>query len=112
MVGLNSDQSVSDLKGPERPIISENERAAMLAALSCVAYVVVFDEETPYDLIAAVRPDILVKGGHYVKEEIPGYDILQSYGGEVRLVDIVGGFSTTEIIKKVSVSEPIRRKAA
>ncbi|MGY8768998.1 MAG: D-glycero-beta-D-manno-heptose 1-phosphate adenylyltransferase [Pirellulales bacterium] len=112
VVGLNSDQSVSDLKGPERPIISENERAAMLAALSCVAYVVVFDEETPYDLIAAVRPDILVKGGHYVKEEIPGYDILQSYGGEVRLVDIVGGFSTTEIIKKVSVSEPIRRKAA
>ncbi|PHS18750.1 MAG: D-glycero-beta-D-manno-heptose 1-phosphate adenylyltransferase [Blastopirellula sp.] len=112
VIGLNSDRSVSDLKGPQRPIISENERAAMLAALSCVAYVVIFDEETPYDLIAAVRPDILVKGGHYVKEEIPGYDILQSYGGEVRLVDIVDGFSTTEIINKVSVSEPIRLKIA
>ncbi len=112
VVGLNSDQSVSRLKGPSRPIISETERSAMLAALSCVDYVVVFDQETPYELIQAVRPDILVKGGHYKVEEIPGYDILASYGGEVRLVDIVGGFSTTDIIQKVSANQPVRRSAA
>lgn len=112
IVGLNSDASVSRLKGPTRPIISETERSAMLAALSCVDYVVVFGEETPYELIKAVRPDVLVKGGHYIPEEIPGYDILASYGGEVRLVEIVGGFSTTDIIQKVTANQPIRRTAA
>lgn len=112
VVGLNSDESVSKLKGPTRPIISETERSAMLAALSCVDYVVVFGEDTPYELIKAVRPDVLVKGGHYIPEEIPGFDILQQYGGEVRLVDIVGGFSTTDIIQKVAANETIRRTAA
>jgi len=111
IVGLNSDDSVSRLKGPTRPIISDTERSAMLAALSCVDYVVVFEEDTPYDLIDAVRPDILVKGGHYQVEDIPGYEILQSYGGEVRLVEIVGGFSTTDIIEKVATNQTIRRAA-
>lgn len=111
IVGLNSDASVSRLKGPERPIISQEERAAMLSSLSCVDYVVIFDEDTPYNLISAIRPDVLVKGSQYRGEQVVGQDVVEAHGGEVRFVELVPGFSTTEIIRRVSDNQPIRRAA-
>ncbi|HUS38635.1 MAG TPA: D-glycero-beta-D-manno-heptose 1-phosphate adenylyltransferase, partial [Pirellulales bacterium] len=99
VIGLNSDQSVRRLKGPKRPVIGQEDRAAILAALACVDYVVVFDEETPENLIRTVRPDILVKGGDYRPEDIVGRDFVESYGGQVVVTPIVEGVSTTKILK-------------
>ncbi|EAQ82002.1 ADP-heptose synthase [Blastopirellula marina DSM 3645] len=112
VVGLNSDTSVARLKGPERPVINQVERAAMLAALSCVDYVAVFDQETPLELIQAIRPHVLAKGGDYKAESIVGYDFVTSYGGEVRLINLVDGHSTTDIIRRVTEAQPPRRQAA
>ncbi|MBX3666534.1 MAG: D-glycero-beta-D-manno-heptose 1-phosphate adenylyltransferase, partial [Burkholderiales bacterium] len=81
VVGVNSDASVRRLKGTDRPVISESDRAAMLAALACVGYVVVFDEDTPLELLEAIRPDVLVKGGTYTPQEVVGHEIVESYGG-------------------------------
>jgi len=96
VVGLNSDRSVSAIK-PGRPINSEKDRAAVLAALSSVDYVVVFREKTPYNLIKTLRPDILVKGGDWKKEDIVGSDIAK----ETRILPFLRGVSTTRIIEKV-----------
>lgn len=97
IVGLNSDQSVKALKGPKRPINNQKDRAHILASLKVVDYVVIFDEDTPYNLIKMIGPDILIKGGDYEKHEIAGYDIVD----EVRVVNFIEGKSSTEIIEKI-----------
>jgi rfaE bifunctional protein nucleotidyltransferase chain/domain len=103
VLGLNTDASVKRLnKGPERPINNEKARATVLGALECVDAIVLFDEETPYELIKAIQPDVLVKGSDYAIENIVGYDIVKAKGGEVITIDLSQGFSTTNIIKKIS----------
>jgi D-beta-D-heptose 7-phosphate kinase/D-beta-D-heptose 1-phosphate adenosyltransferase len=101
VVGLNTDASVRRLKGARRPILSERDRAAMLGALSCVDLVVHFEEDTPIDLIQSLRPDILVKGADYKPEEVVGKELVESYGGAVKLVEVVRGYSTTNLTRKV-----------
>ena len=103
VIGLNTDASVKRLnKGPERPINNEKARATVLSALECVDAVVLFNEDTPYELIKHLQPDILVKGSDYAVENIVGYDIVKAKGGEVITIDLSQGFSTTGIIKKIS----------
>lgn len=106
VVGLNADTSVARLKGPTRPIIGERDRAAMLAALASVDYVVIFDEETPLETIRAVRPDVLVKGGGYQATEIVGRDVVESYGGRVCVTEMVEGVSTTQILSRLTAAPP------
>ena len=101
VLGLNSDDSVRRLKGASRPLISADERARILAALGCVDYVTVFDEDTPLELIGALRPDILVKGGDYTAEQVVGRDLVESYGGRVAIIPFVAGHSTTELIRRI-----------
>jgi D-beta-D-heptose 7-phosphate kinase/D-beta-D-heptose 1-phosphate adenosyltransferase len=100
IVAINSDASVSCLKGPNRPIVHERERARVLAALAAVDAVVVFDEATPLEVIQAVQPDMIVKGGDYSVETVVGAQEVQSWGGEVRIIPLVEGFSTTRLIEK------------
>ncbi len=102
IVGLNSDASIRRLKGATRPVQSEVARAIVLSSLAAVDLVVVFDADTPIDLIAAVRPDVLIKGKDYAIEEVVGADLVQSYGGRVFLADIVPGHSTTAIISRLA----------
>ena len=102
VVGLNSDDSVRRLKGPSRPINGEKERAFVLAALACVDYVVVFEEDTPKKLIETVRPDVLVKGGDYVLDQIVGADFVTRNGGSVTTLPFVEGFSSTRIIEQLN----------
>jgi D-beta-D-heptose 7-phosphate kinase/D-beta-D-heptose 1-phosphate adenosyltransferase len=101
VVGLNSDDSVRTLKGEPRPIVDQNARAQILAALDCVDYVTIFDERTPRSLIREVDPDVLVKGSDYDKSEVVGREIVESSGGRVELVDLVEGVSTTAIIQEI-----------
>jgi D-beta-D-heptose 7-phosphate kinase/D-beta-D-heptose 1-phosphate adenosyltransferase len=101
VVGLNTDASVKRLKGENRPILSEQDRGAILSALGCVDLVVLFDEDTPLDLIKKLRPDILVKGADYRPEEVVGREVVESYGGKVKLVPLLEGYSTTSITNKV-----------
>ncbi|BCR05183.1 bifunctional protein HldE [Desulfuromonas versatilis] len=101
VLGLNSDDSIQRLKGPKRPLIGQEERAHVLAALKCIDYVVIFDEDTPLQLIEALRPDILVKGGDYTPEGVVGKDLVESYGGKVELIQFVDGKSTTNIIERI-----------
>ncbi|MCM2356541.1 MAG: bifunctional D-glycero-beta-D-manno-heptose-7-phosphate kinase/D-glycero-beta-D-manno-heptose 1-phosphate adenylyltransferase HldE [Geobacteraceae bacterium] len=101
VLGLNSDASVRRLKGDKRPLIGEEERSHLLAALDCVDYVVIFDEDTPLQLIEALRPQVLVKGGDYAPEGVVGKDLVESYGGRLELVEFVDGKSTTGIIEKI-----------
>jgi len=103
IIGLNTDASVKrQNKSPERPINNEQSRAFILASLGIVDAVVLFDEDTPYDLIKAVQPDVLVKGADYKAEEIVGYDILKARGGEVATIELTPGFSTTALINKIT----------
>jgi rfaE bifunctional protein nucleotidyltransferase chain/domain len=102
VVGLNTDASVKKLKGPLRPYQDENTRALILASLRFVSAVVLFDEETPYDLIGLVKPAMLVKGGDYKPEEIVGYDLVTNGGGEVITIPLTEGYSSTHIIDKIS----------
>ena len=101
IVGLNTDDSVRRLKGPERPILSEHDRAAMLSALECVDLVVLFDEDTPLALIESIQPDILVKGSDYQPDQVVGKSIVEAYGGRVELVDLIKGYSTTQLTERV-----------
>ena len=101
IVGLNSDTSVKRLKGKDRPINSESDRARILDALKPVDYVVIFEEDTPLRLIQMVKPDVLVKGGDYKFEEIVGSEFVMSYGGKVEIIPFVEGKSTTKIIQKI-----------
>ena len=102
IVGLNSDSSVTRLKGKGRPVNDQLSRAAVLAGLSFVDAIVMFDQDTPLELIQIVQPDILVKGGDYKADEIIGADIVRHKGGEVKIVPLVSGFSTTDIISKAT----------
>ena len=101
VLGLNSDASVRRLKGPKRPLIDQDERAHLLAALDCIDYVTVFEEDTPLELITALKPHILAKGGDYSLDGVVGKEIVESYGGRVELVTFVDGKSTTNIIERV-----------
>lgn len=101
VVGVNSDASVRRLKGPSRPINPEQDRAEMLCALGFIDYVVIFDEDTPYELIKKIQPDVLVKGGDYKPEEVVGRDIVEARGGKLVLISFIEGKSTTNIIKKI-----------
>ena len=101
VMGLNTDASVSKLKGPHRPIQDEQSRLTIIAALQCVNAVVLFDEETPYELIKLVQPDVLVKGSDYKPENIVGYDIVIAKGGQVKTIDYLPGFSTSGIEKRI-----------
>jgi rfaE bifunctional protein nucleotidyltransferase chain/domain len=101
IVGLNSDRSVRANKGPARPVTPEAERAEILAALACVDGVVVFDQETPHELIAALQPDVLVKGADWAEDAIVGRDIVEARGGRVVRVPLEAGHSTSAIIEKI-----------
>ena len=101
VVGLNSDDSVSRLKGPSRPVNSQQARAAVLAALESVDYVTVFTEDTPLKLIQALRPDVLIKGADWKGKPVVGADVLKTYGGKVEFITFVDNFSTTKIIERL-----------
>ncbi len=100
IVGLNSDASVRRLKGEGRPVQDERARAEVLAALEAVDLVALFEEDTPINLITQVRPNVLVKGADYTREQVVGREIVEAHGGEVRLVDILPGFSTTSLVDR------------
>lgn len=101
IVAVNSDAGVRRLKGPTRPVIGQQERATMLAALDCVDHVVIFDDDTPERLIAEIRPDVLVKGAEPRAEGVPGAEIVKLYGGEIVLVPLLADVSTTAIVKRL-----------
>jgi len=101
VVGVNTDRSVRDLKGPGRPIVPEGDRAAVLAALASVDLVCLFDEPTPYELIAFLQPDVLVKGAGYTRETIVGADVVEEHGGRVVAVEALEGRSTRSIIATI-----------
>ncbi|MCF8334964.1 MAG: D-glycero-beta-D-manno-heptose 1-phosphate adenylyltransferase [Bacteroidales bacterium] len=101
VVGMNSDRSVKRIKGNNRPVQDEYSRALLLASLKQVTGVCLFDEDTPYNLINRIKPDVLVKGGDYKVEDIVGADIVQSNGGKVVTIDFVEGYSTSALIKKI-----------
>ena len=102
VVALNTDASVSKLKGPSRPIVSENERAKVMAALAAVDLVTMFHEPTPLELIELLRPDVVVKGGDYTVQTVVGHEVVAGYGGRVEIVPTVKGFSTTNIVRKLT----------
>ena len=104
IIGLNTDASVSKLKGPERPVNPEYARARMLAALAFVDAVVLFSDDTPQFLIETLTPDILVKGNDYTVEQIVGAKHVLAHGGEVKTVELVEGFSTTKLIERIKYS--------
>lgn len=104
VLGLNTDASVQRLKGPLRPVVDEQSRAILMASLQFIDMVVLFDEDTPYELIKALQPDVLVKGSDYQAENIVGYDILMAKGGSVETIDFVEGFSTSSIVEKIKTS--------
>lgn len=101
IVGLNSDASVTRLKGPNRPLQNQQTRAEVMAAMQLVDAVVLFEEDTPLELIRLVTPHILVKGGDYIKEDIVGYDWVTQHGGAVEIIPLVEGQSTTGIEKRI-----------
>jgi rfaE bifunctional protein nucleotidyltransferase chain/domain len=101
IIGVNSDASVKRIKGEGRPVQDETSRALTLASLRFVEAIILFDEDTPYELIKIVKPDVLVKGGDYNENTIVGADIVRANGGDVVVIPLVQGYSTTEILKKV-----------
>lgn len=101
VVCLNSDKSVKTLKGKERPIVCEKERALVIAALEAVDFVYIFDEQTPCSIYKAIKPDLIIKGGDYAGKIIPEMEIAKEYGGTVEYVDFVNGCSSTNIIEKI-----------
>lgn len=102
VLGLNTDRSVSALKGPTRPVVHENDRARVLAALESVDAVILFDEDTPLNLINAIKPDVIAKGSDYTADQVVGGKEVQSWGGEIALIDLVAGRSTTGILNKIA----------
>lgn len=101
VVGVNSDASVKRLKGPERPVRTSSERAIVLAALEAVDAVVVFEEDTPFELVQAIEPDVIVKGGDYSPDTIVGADLVTARGGRAVVIPLVDGHSTTSTIEKL-----------
>ena len=104
VIGVNTDASVSKLKGPHRPIQSETARIQIWAALECVDALVLFGEQTPFELISAVMPNVLVKGGDYTIDTIVGADIIMENGGRVEVIPFLDGYSTSAIDKKIKES--------
>ncbi len=102
VLALNSDASVKSLKGAKRPLITESERAIVVAALASVDYVTIFSETTPLSLIEYLRPDVLVKGGDWAEEEVVGGEAVAQWGGKVSIIPSVVGASTTNIVGKIS----------
>ena len=102
VIGLNSDQSICKIKGPQRPIIAQDKRAALLAALQCVDFVTIFNEETPLKVIRVLKPDILIKGADWKGKDVIGSEVVKSYGGHVEYISYIPGCSTTEIIEKIT----------
>lgn len=101
IIGLNSDASTSALKGPSRPIVDQHSRAIMLASLYFVDAVIVFDDPTPLQLIEWIKPDVLVKGADYTIDQIVGSDLVLKYGGDVKTIEYLAGYSTSAIEKKI-----------
>lgn len=101
IVALNSDGSVRQIKGPDRPILPEEERAELIAALEMVDYVTMFDEPDPLNVIRELRPDVLAKGGDWAEDKIVGREFVESYGGRVAVIPFLKGHSTTEIIERM-----------
>ena len=101
IVGVNSDKSTTGLKGPKRPINGENQRTTLLASLQFIDAVILFDQPTPIELIKFIQPDVLVKGGDYTLDKIAGAKEIINNGGEVKIIPIVQGFSTTSILQKL-----------
>ena len=101
VVGINSDASVRRLKGPSRPVRNEQERALVVAALEAVDAVVIFEEDTPLELVRALQPDVIVKGGDYAADTIVGADVVKARGGRVVVVPLLAGQSTTSIIERL-----------
>ena len=102
ILGLNSDSSIKRIKGPDRPVQDQLSRSIILASLQFIDAVVLFDEDTPYNLINKIKPDILVKGADYKAEDVVGYDIVTANGGRVETIELVKGYSTTGIIQRLS----------
>jgi D-beta-D-heptose 7-phosphate kinase / D-beta-D-heptose 1-phosphate adenosyltransferase len=101
VVAVNTDDSIRRLKGPKRPIISEDDRISVLEELQSIDYLVRFDEDTPLKLIEQIKPDVLVKGADYSKEKVVGWDIVEAYGGQIVLAPLVDGRSTSSVIQKI-----------
>jgi len=104
VVGLNTDDSVSRFKGPQRPIQDQHSRARVMAALQAVDLVVYFDEDTPLGLISELLPQVLVKGSDYLAENIVGADVVKKAGGEVKTIDFVPGYATSRIVEKIKTT--------
>jgi D-beta-D-heptose 7-phosphate kinase/D-beta-D-heptose 1-phosphate adenosyltransferase len=104
VVGVNTDKGIQRLKGPKRPIINEEDRLGVLEELESIDYLVMFDEDTPITLIRPIRPDVLVKGADYAKEQVVGWDFVESYGGCVALAPLIEGRSTSAVIQRVLAS--------
>ncbi|HDR68454.1 MAG TPA: D-glycero-beta-D-manno-heptose 1-phosphate adenylyltransferase [Bacteroidaceae bacterium] len=101
VIGLNSDNSVKRLKGPDRPVMDQQTRAEILAAMQFVDFVIIFDEDTPLSLIKKIKPDFLIKGGDYKIKEIAGYEAVKSYGGVIETIPLLDGYSSSELIKRI-----------
>jgi D-beta-D-heptose 7-phosphate kinase/D-beta-D-heptose 1-phosphate adenosyltransferase len=101
IVGLNSDRSVTRLKGTGRPFVPEGDRANILASLKWVDGVVIFEEDTPFELVDSLRPDILVKGGDYAVDEVVGRDIVEGDGGKVAIIPLLPGYSTSDLVASI-----------
>jgi D-beta-D-heptose 7-phosphate kinase/D-beta-D-heptose 1-phosphate adenosyltransferase len=101
IVALNSDSSVKRIKGPDRPILPESERAELIAALEMVDYVTLFDEPDPLNIVQEIKPDMLAKGGDWAADKIIGREFVESYGGQVAVINFLKGHSTTDIIEKI-----------
>ena len=101
IVAINSDRSVRSIKTPQRPILPETDRVELIAAMEMVDYVILFDEPDPYKLIAAIKPQVLAKGGDWSSDKIIGADIVEAAGGRIEVIPYLKGFSTTEIIERI-----------
>lgn len=101
IVGLNSDRSIREIKGHNRPIIPQAYRAGLLAALECVDFITIFNEPTPLKLIEAIKPDVLIKGADWKGKDVVGAGLIKEYGGKVELIQYLKGFSTTNIIETI-----------
>ena len=101
VLGLNSDASVKRIKSDYRPIVSQDQRAEILAGLACVDFIIIFDEPDPLALIQTIKPDVLIKGADWEEEDIIGSDVVKSYGGSVVRVEVVPGISTSQIIQRI-----------
>jgi D-beta-D-heptose 7-phosphate kinase / D-beta-D-heptose 1-phosphate adenosyltransferase len=101
VVGVNTDASIQRLKGSKRPIVNEDDRTEVLQELESIDYLVLFGEDTPIDLIRAVKPDVLVKGADYAKTAVVGWDLVEAYGGKVALAPLIDGRSTSNVISRI-----------